>query len=177
MKLQSQFSALLVLLATTFVWGQVPQTIGYQGFLSDANGKAVPNGNYALTVKLYRVADGGAPLWTETQTVAIRNGAFNAILGSTKRLNIPLDKSYWIGHAVETGPELTPRIKFVAAAKSDNAGQDELVLVTGNAGTGKTSLSQKTAANNGFALNGCLIINCSRQPVGGPTMLHALRQN
>lgn len=177
MKLQSMFSALLVLLATTFVWGQVPKTISYQGFLADATGKALPNGNYMLTVKLYSIADGGAPLWTETQIVAIKNGAFNAVLGSTKRLDIPLDKPYWISHTVGTGPELMPRIKFSASANSDNAEPDELVLVSGNAATRKTNLSHNMTASNGFALSGCLIINCSRQSADGPAILRSLRQN
>lgn len=184
MKLQSMFSALFFLLATTVVWGQIHHTISYQGLLIDANGKPVLDGNYNLTIKLYSMADGGAPLWTETQTIAIKNGAFDAVLGSTKRLDIPLDKPYWISHTVGTGPELTPRIEFAASASNVNAESDGLALVSGNmlthssAGTRRTNPSQKLASNNGFALSGCLIINCSRQSVGGPMVFQGpSRQN
>ena len=55
---------------------------GLEGVLTDASGTVVADGNYNLTFKLYEAATGGSAIWTETQTVAVSNGVFAAILGS-----------------------------------------------------------------------------------------------
>jgi len=68
--------ALMVLLLAPLSLGQVPKLISYQGVLTDASGTVVPDGNYNLTFKLYDVATGGTPLWTEVQSVAVSKGIF-----------------------------------------------------------------------------------------------------
>jgi hypothetical protein len=42
--------------------------ISIQGFLKDGNSKAVDNGQYELTFKLYTVSTGGTAIWTETNS-------------------------------------------------------------------------------------------------------------
>lgn len=115
--------ALFYVWTTTAVWAQIPQTIRYQGVLTDPNGAAVPNGNYSLTFKLYDVATGSTTSrsWTETQTVAVNNGIFNVILGSVNPLNLPFAKPYWLGIAVGNDAELSPRIQLTASAYGFNA--------------------------------------------------------
>jgi hypothetical protein len=81
-------SALLFVLAVQVSLEQIPQTISYQGVLTDANGKAVPDGDYSLTFKLYDVT-GGVELWSETQSVEVKKGIFNVILGSVNPLTLP----------------------------------------------------------------------------------------
>ena len=39
-------STFFILAITPFVWGQIPQTMSYQGVLSDASDVPVPDGNY-----------------------------------------------------------------------------------------------------------------------------------
>jgi hypothetical protein len=121
MKMMIFLSALLLLMATAIGWGQIPQTISYQGVLTDPNGATVPNGNYSLAFKLYEVASGGTPSWTETQNTAVNNGIFNVILGSVNPLNLPFDKPYWLGITVGNGVELSPRAQLTASAYSLNA--------------------------------------------------------
>lgn len=114
-------SALLLILTMQNSLGQIPQTISYQGVLTDANGKAVPDGNYSLTFKLYNVDSGGVELWTETYpAVAVVKGIFNVILGSVNPLTLPFNQQYWLGIAVDGAPELTPRIQLTSSAYSLN---------------------------------------------------------
>ncbi len=96
-------------------WGQIPQKISYQGILQDTSGIVVHNGDYILTFKLYNVATGGTPLWEEQQTVAVKNGIFNAILGGVYPLTLSFNEPYWLGVTVENGDELTPRIELTAS--------------------------------------------------------------
>jgi hypothetical protein len=118
-------SALLIVLSVQVSWGQIPQTISYQGVLTDTSGKAVPDrDDYSFTFNLYDVETGGIPLWAEEQSVEAKKGIFNVILGSVNPLTLPFDKQYWLGIAVEGGSELTPRIKLTSSAYSLNTRSD-----------------------------------------------------
>ncbi len=101
--------------------GQIPQTLSYQGVLTDASGTVVADGNYNLTFKLYEAATGGTAIWTETQTVAVSNGIFAVILGSQTPLTPAFDKQYWLGINVSGGAELSPRTQLTGTAYSMNA--------------------------------------------------------
>ena len=82
----------------------VPRLINFSGTLKDSLGKAV-SGNVALTLSLYEDQDGGAPLWTETQTVqADSQGRYTALLGATQPEGLPQDlftstRARWLGVA------------------------------------------------------------------------------
>lgn len=90
--------------------------LGVQGILKKANGNAVDDGTYSLTFKLYDVVTGGTALWTETQTsVELTSGIYTATLGSVTALNIPFDKTYYLGVTVGTGAEMSPRIQLTTA--------------------------------------------------------------
>jgi hypothetical protein len=106
----------------------VPSTLSYQGVLQDGAGNPVPDGNYALTFRIYSVPAGGTALWTENQTLAVQGGILNAVLGSTTALNLPFNVKYWLGTSVASEAELTPRVELTAspyamrAARADSAG-------------------------------------------------------
>jgi len=99
---------------------QIPKTISYQGLLTDAGGNPV-NGSQTILFKLYDVETGGTELWQETQNITVTDGIFNAILGELVSLNLPFDRTYWLGISVNGGTELQPRIRFTASAYSLNA--------------------------------------------------------
>lgn len=112
-------SAWLLILTVQIGWGQIPQLISYQAVLTDTSGKAVPDGVYNLTFKLYDSA--GTELWSENHpAVSVSKGVFNVIFGSVNPVNLPFDKPYKLGVTVGAGPEL-PRIPLTAAAYSLNA--------------------------------------------------------
>ena len=60
---------LIPILSGQGVLGQIPQTMSYQGLLTNGDGNAVPDDNYTLSFKLYDVAIGASDLWEETQVV------------------------------------------------------------------------------------------------------------
>lgn len=121
MKRMILFSCLFFLVFSQVLLGQIPQTISYQGILTDANGTAVPDGNYSVTFKLYEAATGGTPLWSEEHSVAVSNGLIYVTLGSLNPLNIAFDKRYWLGITLGEGSELTSRIELTSSAYSLNA--------------------------------------------------------
>ncbi|MCH8873815.1 hypothetical protein IH824_13765, partial [candidate division KSB1 bacterium] len=100
---------------------QIPETVSYQGVLTDAQGNAVSDGSYSLTFNLYESATGGSSIWGETQDIEVVNGLFNAILGSVKPLSNSFDRPYWLGIAIGSDAELEPRIELTASAYSLNA--------------------------------------------------------
>ena len=76
----------------------------YQGQLKQ-NGSPV-NGSVNMSFKLYYTSTGGLPLGTLTQPVTVVNGLFTTQLDFV----LPFDgNAHWLGIAVGTDPELTPR--------------------------------------------------------------------
>lgn len=97
------------------VFGQVPRTIAFQGLLTDEQGNAFASGDYSVTFRLYNVAQDGAALWTEVQTVAVLDGVANATLGRINPLTLAFDVQYWLGITVQQGgSELVPRIPLTS---------------------------------------------------------------
>ncbi len=108
------FAVALLMSACTVAWAEDPPlTLSHQGLLKNAGGSLVADGDYQLTFRLYDVATGGTPLWQETQTLPVRDGVFNAVLGKGTPLTLPFDKKYWLGAEVG-GSELTPRTELTA---------------------------------------------------------------
>lgn len=112
-------TVLLIAASSLAGYAVIPQTLNYQGVLTDAGGSAVSDGTYSLTFRLYDVPAGGSPLWDETQgTVNVSKGIFNVDLGTVEPLNLSFDEQYFLGISVEGEAELVPRIFLDAAAYS-----------------------------------------------------------
>jgi hypothetical protein len=94
----------------------VPQTMSYQGVLTDNLGNLVPDGPYNFVFKIYNVPTLGAALWTETQNnIQVTRGGFNVVLGSVTPLNLPFDVQYYLGVIVNANPELAPRVQLASS--------------------------------------------------------------
>ena len=79
-------------LGTNSVSETVPRRLSYQGLLTKANGRAVTDGTYQVTFRLYRDLEGGTAFWEETQNIGIEDGIVTATLGSSVPINsIPSD--------------------------------------------------------------------------------------
>jgi hypothetical protein len=105
------------------VWvaeAQQVKKVPVQGFLKDANGKAIADGPQSITFKLYNVLIGGTAQWTDTQTVNVFGGIYSTVLGSNTN---PLDvlnwgvNTFYLGVAIQ-GTELTPRTELTYAPSS-----------------------------------------------------------
>lgn len=97
------------------VHAAVPQTINYQGNLTNLGGTPISSA-VVMTFRLYNVASGGAALWTETQlSVNVANGIFDAVLGSVTPLTLPFDVPYWLTVAINSDGEMSPRRPLTAS--------------------------------------------------------------
>lgn len=120
LKLKSLIISLLILISlVSLAFAGVPQTINYQGYLKNTATDAPASGPADITFSLYDVATEGAPLWSETHmAVPISNGIYSVSLGSVdptgNPLNRPFDREYFLGIAVNGGPEMTPRQALTA---------------------------------------------------------------
>jgi hypothetical protein len=121
----------------------IPQTLNYQGVLTDAGGTAVSDGDYIIEFNIYDIASGGTALWTETDTVTVSKGIFSVVLGRWMALNLDFDEPYWLGMSVEGENELDPRVELTATAYSLNSqgvtGTDNVFPSSGYVGIGTTS--------------------------------------
>ena len=101
----------------------VPPLINFQGRLAKPDGTPLPDGPYSVTFSLWNAASGGTQVWTETDGVTARNGAFAVLLGKNTALtdslfNAPVYLQIQIGTG--TTP-LTPRQQLVTVAHAFKA--------------------------------------------------------
>jgi hypothetical protein len=84
----------------------VPQQVRYAGKLSTHAGETVE-----AEFHIYAAAEGGEPLWTETQPVAVgEDGSYSVLLGSTSPAGLPQTvfaggAARWLGVSVERSAE------------------------------------------------------------------------
>ena len=90
--------------------------LSIQGYLKDGNGKAVDNGNYPITFKIYDVATGGTEFWKEDNSaVNVYGGIYTVQLGSITDIStLAWDKPYFLGVSI-SGTELSPRTELTYA--------------------------------------------------------------
>ncbi len=123
------------------VQAQQAKKISLQGFLKDANGKAVADGQQAITFKLYTQDAGGTAAWTEDQTINVFGGVYSTHLGKT----VPLENlnwgasTYYVGVTVQ-GTELTPRTELTFAPYSLGSPKAQEVVCSGAVGDIKHSI-------------------------------------
>jgi hypothetical protein len=99
---------------------QIPETLSFQGILTDSSGTVKPDGVYLLTFRLYSAEEGGAPLWLEQNSIEVINGLFSHNLGSMNNFlpDVKFDKPYWLTLEISNESELTPRIPLTSSAYS-----------------------------------------------------------
>ncbi|MFQ5606942.1 MAG: hypothetical protein ACE5GA_03265 [Candidatus Zixiibacteriota bacterium] len=93
----------------------VPQTISYQGFLTDAMGDPLPDGPIRVTFIIWDDPVAGAELWNSgSRMINLSDGSFEYALGSATSLpnNLFGDTIRYLGITVDTDPEMSPRHRF-----------------------------------------------------------------
>jgi len=108
---------LTVLILGLAVFAQVPQTISFQGRLTDITGEPLPDSDYALTFRLYDSGTGGTALWSEVQTVNTSNGLFTVMLGEATPF-VDIEDFYaplWLSVDIDGAGELDPRYQLGAS--------------------------------------------------------------
>lgn len=108
----------------------VPQLVNYQGKLTDAEGTALPTGDYTITISIFREPAGGTAVWGPHMfdgqageghgaRVPIVQGFFNVVLGPKDTAGRDIiaafaTKDAYIEVTVEDGTPITPRQQILA---------------------------------------------------------------
>lgn len=98
----------------------------YQARLVDpATGQPRPDGIYTLHFKFYTTDTGGSSVWAENWTGPVTNGMVSTMLGSSALIDPGLFESgtVWLGVAVDSEPEMTPRQEIGWVPKAIHAYQ------------------------------------------------------
>ncbi len=119
MKVTKLLFALILSGYFSILFAQVPNTISYQGSLTDSDKNAL-NGSNNLTFLIYDTDGGGENIWSENHTdIEIANGIFSVILGSKTNLeSLAFDKQYWLAISINGGAELQPRSQLTSVPYS-----------------------------------------------------------
>ena len=112
-----------VLSLIVLVNAQVPQTMSYQGVLTDDQDKPLRNQNVDIRFSIWDAESGGTEGWNETITVITdNNGIFNVIMGLTTPINVDFDQKSWLEIKITTESPF-PRIELAPSPYSLNARQ------------------------------------------------------
>ena len=131
---------LLIIGGPFMAYGEVPQQINYQGYLTKATGGPVTDGDYAMVFSIYD--DSETLLWTESQTVKVTNGIFNIQIGQDPignpfPANLFLEDCY-LGVKVGADNEMTPKQLLTSVFYALNAdlidGLDSADLISTSGG-------------------------------------------
>ena len=138
----------------------VPRLIKFSGILKDGKGDA-KTGVAGVTFAIYAEQEGGAPLWMETQNVALDEaGRYAALLGTNSSEGVRLElfstgQARWLGVEAQDIEEV-PRVLLVsvpyalkAADAETLAGLPVSAFALASPQTGSTSGASQSAAGTG----------------------------
>ncbi|KPA11071.1 conserved hypothetical protein, secreted, partial [Candidatus Magnetomorum sp. HK-1] len=82
---------IIALLVPCTLMAQIPEKINFQGFLTNTQGVAISDGLYDITFSIWDTDTpiAGHQLWKEILQVSVKNGIYNAYLGSDTPFNDP----------------------------------------------------------------------------------------
>ncbi len=128
------FALVLVMFSAAFAQQAsvttVPNLVRYGGTLRDAQGAPLSSSAVGVTFAIYKLQDGGGPVWMETQTVALdASGNYSVLLGSTTAAGLPADlfsqqEQRWLGVQVQ-GEAEQPRVLLVSVPYAFKAHEAE----------------------------------------------------
>ena len=102
----------------SLVLADIPQTINYQGRLTDDQEDPVENGDYMMTFTIYDAEEDGTAKWSSSPVdpVSVHDGFFNYLLGSATTLpsGIFSDTLSWLEITV-AGEIISPRARLITA--------------------------------------------------------------
>ncbi len=102
----------------------INRQINFQGKVVNGNGTNVANGSYSFVFGIYIGASGGVPVWTETQTLTVTDGVFQANLGAVTSLPGSVDfntDNLYLGMNFNGDGEMSPRIRFSSVPQAFNS--------------------------------------------------------
>jgi len=113
--MRSLLVAILALtVISTSVLAQAPDSLSFQGFLTDDMGNPIDSTGLSITFNLYK---GATSIWMETQSVDVDSGVFNVYLGAVTAMDtVAFNQAIDLGIKVGGDSEISPRTPLTAAA-------------------------------------------------------------
>jgi len=110
--------ALVFFTFKAYTYSAVPESINYQGILTDTSGRAV-SGSKTVVFKIYESEQDATAIWSQTEVVNIDSNGFYSVELDVSGLdfNVP----YWLGINVEGTGEMSPRYKISSAGYAVNS--------------------------------------------------------
>ncbi len=115
---------LLFIFALSLVSAALPETLTLHGKLTDDSGNML-TGTYNMTFRIYDAPSAGNQLWEKiNQSVTTDiDGIYHTILKGID--NLTFADEYYLGVAVESDSEMTPRINLTSAPYSFRANESD----------------------------------------------------
>jgi hypothetical protein len=154
--------------AATPANGVVPALVNFSGVLTDVNGKLV-TGTVGVTFSLYSQAQGGSPLWLETQNVQVDStGHYKVALGSASSHGLPAElfvsaEARWLDVRVQ-GQTEQPRVLLLSVPYALKAGDAQTV---GGLPPSAFVLAAPIAGNSGAITEGSNSGEAANPALGG----------
>lgn len=120
------FLALILVFPLSSISRAASPGMTYQGYLKRADGMPA-SGQLNLAFSLYTTATGGAPVWTESQSVPVTDGMYSVVLGKVSPLP-SLEPPVFLGLRIAEEPELAPRQEVTSSLFSLRALLADTVL-------------------------------------------------
>lgn len=147
------WAAIAAAVFSSFVFGEIPNIINYQGSLATVGGAAVPDGPHQLTFTIYDSYNN--ILWTSgIRTVQTIGGLFNYELGA----DVPFPDALFLGNGaagrylgitIGSDPEITPRTRLTSTPFASLASR-----MQGDVDTKKGAfLLKKSDGDSGIMMN------------------------
>ena len=151
-----KLSIVLIIAFTIVSFGQIPQTISYQGILKDNSGQIMPNDQYIFTFKLYNAVDATESIWEEEKDLDVVEGLFSTLLGDKNPfgVDVKFDTQYWLGIQVGDEPELTQRIPLSAVGYALRAVRADTAKVALNFTSSLKDTLWSKSGDNVYRLDG-----------------------
>jgi hypothetical protein len=140
----------------------VPETINYQGYLTNTAGTPV-NGMVQIVFSIYDSPSGKTALWSELQNVSANDGIYSVILGTGTPIlgklgALSFDQQYYLGIKVGVDIEMEPRQLLSTVPYSFRSQTVENVGPhshdAGDITSGSLNLSGSTATGNSAIIEG-----------------------
>jgi len=120
----------------------INRQINFQGKLVNTDGTNVANANYTIVFSFYGFDSGSTAVWTESQSIAVTDGIFQAALGSVTPIPASFNFNWdglYLGIKVGADNEMEPRIRISAVPFAFNAEKVAGLTVQDENGVGSTS--------------------------------------
>lgn len=134
MSIKASVAAFFIcLLFFTYAFGEIPQYINYQGYLTDDLGAPVPDGDYNIIFFIYDAPVDGTVKWASDRlTVAVQDGLFNQRLGPMLTSVFTQSSARYLAIRVE-GEDIDARTQLISAPYAFHAfNSDDWLDSSGN---------------------------------------------